>query len=259
MNDESNVYHYQNRFIAFLDILGFSELIGRTATVPPEISIESIIAALDVPGPAEEGQLVIGTVGDISKSDHKMAQFSDSIIISTESTKAGLLHLVNHIERIAFSFLKIGFLCRGGISKGLLYHEKNNAFGPAMLEAYHLESKQAIYPRIILSKGVQDFVLSMDGGEGVVIKGMVIKYQDCYIVHVLRPLTFRLEIAGEGGEPEMLFLNIKLHLAREIRRLKDDQKELQKVLWFQEYFNQKVHANPLKVFQAVTNQNKSTV
>jgi hypothetical protein len=249
-------YDYCERFTAFLDILGFTELICRTATVPPEVSIDMIITAIDVPRPAEEGQMLIGNVGDISKSDHKIAQFSDSIIISTEDTAAGLLHLVNHVERIAFNFLKLGFLCRGGISKGLLYHEKNNAFGPAMVEAYHLESKKAQYPRIILSREVERFIDSMDGGESIVIKRMVIRYQDCSIVHVLRPLIFRLDMTGAGGEPELLFLKIKSHLTNEISRLKDDQKKLEKVLWFQEYFNERVYVDPMKVVQAVLRQKK---
>lgn len=251
MSDEARLHQYQERFTAFLDILGFTELIGRTATIPPEVPIEKIIVALDIPRPAEEGQMLIGNAGDISKSDHKMAQFSDSLIISTENTAAGLLHLVNHVERIAFSFLKLGFLCRGGISKGLLYHEKNIAFGPAMIEAYHLESKKALYPRIILSKDVEDFVNRMDAGEGIVIRRMVTEYQGFRMVHVLRPLIFQLDMDVKGGEPEMLFLTIKSRLTHEAKSFKDDQKKLEKVLWFQEYFNEHVYADPVKIFQAV--------
>jgi hypothetical protein len=63
MNGETNSYHYEERFTAFLDILGFSKLMERSATVPPEIPIETIITALDVPGPAEKGQLIIGSMG----------------------------------------------------------------------------------------------------------------------------------------------------------------------------------------------------
>lgn len=254
MSDETSSYHYQERFTAFIDILGFTELIGRTATTPPEMALENIVTALDIPRPAKKGQMLIGNVGDISKSDHRIAQFSDSLIISTENTAAGLLHLVNHAERIAFSFLKLGFMCRGGISKGLLYHEENIAFGPAMIEAYHLESKKAQYPRIILSKDVEDFVDGMNGGEGIVIRRMVKEYQGCLMVHVLRPLVFRLDMDGKGGEPEMLFLTIKSRLGHEQKRLKDDQKELEKVLWFQEYFNEHVHADPAKIFQAVVSR-----
>ena len=80
-------YSYQERFIAFLDIIGFSDIIQRSKLPDPEISIEQIVSALDVPGPLEEGKLIIGNVGDISKSDHKFAfllcfhSFSTSILI----------------------------------------------------------------------------------------------------------------------------------------------------------------------------------
>lgn len=250
-HNSSDTYSYQNRFIAFLDILGFSDIIKRTALSPPVISIETIISALDVPEPAGKGKLIIGNVGDISKSDHKITQFSDSVVISTEFSKAGLLYLIDHIERIAFSFLKIGFLCRGGVAKGSLIHEENMVFGPAMIEAYKLESKEAICPRIILSKDVEKFIASMDGGEKTVIERKLFKYPDFYSVHILRLLAFALSTSGKGDAFEIIFLKIKHHLRNEIIRLKDDPKKQEKVISFTNYFEETVHVNEIRLIEAL--------
>lgn len=255
IDNSSNIFAYQERFVAFLDILGFSDIIHRTVLSPPEISINEIISALVVPEPAQKGKLIIGNVGDISKSDHKITQFSDSIVISTESTKAGLLHLIDHIERIAFSLLKMGFLCRGGVSKGLLFHDENIVFGPAMIDAYDLESKEAICPRIVLSKGVESFILSMSGGERIVIERKLFKYPDFYIVHVLRLLAFALSTSGKGDEWEIIYLNIKRHLNTEIARLKNDSNKQEKVISFKNYFDETVHADGIKIIQAVMKTN----
>ncbi len=45
-----------------------------------------------------------------------------------------------------------GIMIRGGVTIGDLYHRNNIVYGPAMIEAYRLESKCAIYPRIIMSE-----------------------------------------------------------------------------------------------------------
>ncbi len=48
----------------------------------------------------------------------------------------------------------MGFLIRGGISIGRLFHSDNFIFGDALIKAYELESKYAKYPRIILDDEV---------------------------------------------------------------------------------------------------------
>lgn len=45
-----------------------------------------------------------------------------------------------------------GILIRGAITIGNLYHKSGVILGKGMIEAYHLELKSAVYPRIILSK-----------------------------------------------------------------------------------------------------------
>lgn len=50
-------------------------------------------------------------------------------------------------------FWNLGMLVRGGLSIGKLNHEENGAlFGPAMSEACTLESKFAVYPRVVISQ-----------------------------------------------------------------------------------------------------------
>lgn len=55
-------------------------------------------------------------------------------------------------EKVLYEFLKNKFVTRGAITYGDLFYdnEKNIWFGPAMNRAYFLESKKAIFPRIII-------------------------------------------------------------------------------------------------------------
>lgn len=61
-------------------------------------------------------------------------------------------------------FTNNGFLCRGGVCYNDLYYEKdrNVIFGPAVNEAYLLESKQAVVPRILLSDELAGDILQFD-------------------------------------------------------------------------------------------------
>ncbi|WP_335997710.1 hypothetical protein [Fusobacterium polymorphum] len=70
----------------------------------------------------------------------------------------GLLTRVSIFNTIILvqNLLKEGFLVRGGISFGDVYYETERSlfFGPAINKAYQLESKEAIYPRILLSNEI---------------------------------------------------------------------------------------------------------
>jgi len=245
---------YQKRFVAFIDILGFRDIIDRSTCEPPEIKIEDILSALNYPDPVGKGKMIIGEVGDISNSDHKVTQFSDCIVISAEYSDKGLLNLVDHIERIAFNLLKLGFFCRGGISSGSLYHDSNIVFGPAMIEAYDLEHDKANCPRVILSKDVERYACSMSKGQGAVIMKKLYKDNDYYIVHYLRRLSFVLGMPGEAGKWEMDYLEIWLHIREEISRLSDRPEVKKKVEWFEKYFDNTVSVDKLRLFMAVQKQ-----
>lgn len=47
-----------------------------------------------------------------------------------------------------------GYLLRGGISYGEAYMDESSFFGPSVEEAYEIESKTAITPRIVISKNL---------------------------------------------------------------------------------------------------------
>ena len=71
--------------------------------------------------------------------------------------------LYNTTQTIA-TFLAEGFLCRGGIVYGDVYYDLNNniIFGPAVNDAYKLESTIAVYPNIILEKKLAQDILQFD-------------------------------------------------------------------------------------------------
>ncbi len=84
----------------------------------------------------------------------KVTQFSDSLLISFPITSDGeLWNTLADLQLLIINLVNRNMLCRGAITIGKLYHDKY-VFGPALIEAYKLESKVAYYPRVILGEKV---------------------------------------------------------------------------------------------------------
>lgn len=87
----------------------------------------------------------------------KFKYFSDNICIYKEVHENDELESLTILVDIVRGFivgmtLSHGYLSRGGITVGELYSDENFIIGKALIEAYNLESKCAITPRVIIDK-----------------------------------------------------------------------------------------------------------
>lgn len=141
---------YENRLVAFIDILGFSEMVNHT--IEDAKNIRCLTAALK-----SLYDKFWQWEADGTYSSFAFTQFSDSIVISSlaETTDSFemLQQLLLGVVELVDSY---GILVRGGIACGALIHDKVMVVGPAMNEAYYLESKIAKYPRIIIAKELKE-------------------------------------------------------------------------------------------------------
>lgn len=228
---------YISSYVAFLDILGFKDLISRSTGTEPIVSVDEIRSVLEVPEPVREEQIVLGRIGDISKSGHRMTAFSDSIIITTNETEQGLMHLLQHVEKIGFGLSRIGMLYRGGIANGLVYHDGQQVFGPAVLEAYELE-QQANFPRVVLSTPVINAGRSAAEPVNIIFGRFTRTDSDGKVfVHYLRVL--RMIADSDGPLPQdvrVLHASIKSSIAQQLDRFAVGASERLKWEWFQSYF-----------------------
>ncbi len=170
---------YQNRLTCFIDLLGFKSAIDQSLNEP--LIAKALFDLFEQFRGAELEKAVYGTVpylteaGMISAAEHHgdnivdamdvhfdlvVTQFSDSFVISTPANNPSSCNLLLKALRLinVQFFFGLGMLMRGGISIGKLVHKRGGAlFGPAMNEAYAIESKSAIYPRVVVSDQVFDF------------------------------------------------------------------------------------------------------
>src|SRR5215469_15696248 len=132
---------YTERYVAFADILGFSDIVKMSAQDSSPRRYDALVKALAEAGSHHPG---------LNESDDIQFQtFSDSIVMSSASTPTGLIHILASMADLSIRLLRDGLLIRGAIAKGSLHHKQSIMFGPAFLEAYSIESKIANYPRLL--------------------------------------------------------------------------------------------------------------
>jgi hypothetical protein len=120
---------YDHKFVLFLDILGFKK-------------------AIDDKKSDEFATRVLKVFNDIEKKLQQLtvSQFSDTFVISHQ-TSSVVIQIAFILQRV---LLVNKLVSRGVITYGEIYHKGHRFIGPAINEAYNMETKEAIYPRIII-------------------------------------------------------------------------------------------------------------
>ncbi|WP_209235853.1 hypothetical protein [Xanthomonas arboricola] len=132
---------YESRITVFLDLLGFKDHIDQSISDPHYP--QKILRAFQTiyKHVADEGDL----------SGRQIAQFSDCVVVSyKENQSSAVFDLIITILLLQVELASQGFLVRGAVTVGPLFHDKSLVFGPALVEAYRLESSVAKHPRIIV-------------------------------------------------------------------------------------------------------------
>jgi len=153
---------YEQRVVAFVDVLGFSNLVYSNTT--------GLISRYF--------QFVTHNFQEaVSKHGFRFLIVSDSIVLSAPDNKESLKLCVLVLYRLQQKLIEEeGILLRGGVSVGDLYigEEDNVMFGPGLIKAYKLES-QAKYPRIILDR---TFITRYYGGTNELLSDLIwVRYQ----------------------------------------------------------------------------------
>lgn len=145
---------YEERVLAFVDVLGFTKIVENT--IKNELEIEDETKKIDALFNAFHELLFKETYSSNDTSTSKIiSHFSDTIVISCLKTeKSGIFCTLVNVLFLCATALQEDFLLRGVIVCGKLYHTKEKIYGPALTKAYEMEKKLALYPRVILDDNV---------------------------------------------------------------------------------------------------------
>jgi hypothetical protein len=225
---------YETRYCAFLDILGFTDLIGNIGNEGFGFEVvRDLLRKIHEPSKFD-------TAGT---ADFRATTISDAIALSSSFSANGLAVLVDAINRLVLGALEEGYFMRGGLCRGLLYHDEEMVFGEAFIKAYRLETNVARYPRIMVTKQVYDEAVGSNLGG--YFRAHLLQAEDGpYFVHVLEEIKVELAVIDAGVAPAVIveqrtadFRKMRNQIARRLVEAADNPNHFEKVRWFASYWN----------------------
>lgn len=157
MEHDQLPYRTKESFVAFIDVLGFSQLIFEDRGTGEKLGIiKDAIEHATIH--LKERKMLPDHKYAFWYKEFQVKSFSDCFCFSIplefddgeKDYKQNFVSFYVWIESFCNTLLKHGFLCRGGITQGWHYYDDQIIFSQALVDAYQLESKQANHPLIMV-------------------------------------------------------------------------------------------------------------
>lgn len=248
---------YEQRYCAFIDILGFSELIQTLDK--GAITLEHMRMLLSkVHNPPTTN------AGGMPDADFRAQSISDAVALSGATNARGLGAIIHSINRLAIDLLMEGFFIRGAIVKDTLYHDEKTVFGSALVRAYRLESTVARYPRVMVTREVIEDMREIDPDGWT---RLVRRSEDGpMFVHIFREIelealpavlgtqdSIAIGINNEKFRGKLLpYAYISKQLQRRFDEATDNPNHFEKAKWLANYWNETIGEWGLRGFERVT-------
>lgn len=139
---------YRDAIVTFFDILGYSELV-LSGKDPDEVL--KVLAETRYHSEVDDELQAM--------FESSFINFSDCIVRITpldgpankKGSRVGLLfHELLGLVHIQLELAALGIAIRGGVTAGQIYCDGKHVFGPALVQAYGLESQMAVHPRVVV-------------------------------------------------------------------------------------------------------------
>jgi len=186
--EEKAGIHTEPYLIAYLDMLGSTDKILKDTEREQYLNTLKRIYeyALQIPGEINPS---------LSHYHMEMRIFSDNILIVNKlvdenGAKRDLIveleNMCTVVTRFQEHALENGWLLRGAMTKGQLYFGDTLVWGKALVKAYRMEEKTAIYPRVIIDDELVDSINSISPSQkGVKVMALRQDADGCYFLDYL--------------------------------------------------------------------------
>lgn len=218
---------YKNKYVAFLDLLGFKSKVNDADT-NHKVQKE-ILNVLDI---------FRDTLCNSDNIGMRFTHFSDCIIFSVDRTSRGLWEILESINVLTLNLLNYDFFIRGGLSAGGIYHDEKFVYGSAVNRAYKIENKESIFPITLVSNEV---IADIKSYSSTFEEFLIQDAEGRYFVHYLKsyaeytrlPAFPGKVLLDESGKRIIDFIchRLNTHIDPKIR---------EKDIWFQNYWNKQV-------------------
>jgi len=151
---------FKEKFIGFMDILGWKGFVkaaeaGTGTSLKDSLEMQKELGTHDDADIYKKNGLMICPQSTFIHKDldFQLTQVSDSVILSSEISPVGLINMVHHCSGAIIRLLKRGIMCRGYITRGLIFHDDARVIGSGYEQAYGKEAQVTAFKRGADEKG----------------------------------------------------------------------------------------------------------
>lgn len=250
------VKEYYESYVAFIDILGFSSLVKESEN---DDNLFNKLTDILIQIREDSFNILPSDSPDTDKSYNefvdsfpKTITFSDCIAIATKQSQLGLEILINRLHLLLSQLLSLNILTRGALVAGKVFCDREIIIGPALLEAYKLESTVSIYPRIIVDDTVYSHArntqLNRNNEKSYISNYIRLDNDSLYHLDILKlgpTWRFGKDYYEKGKPSEFEWLSkIRGFIVRELMKPKTNLNTYSKIAWMGTYFNDHLNRNP---------------
>jgi hypothetical protein len=144
LSSNSEATLYRDCLVSYFDILGFRHMVEVWGPEKIRVALAELLSLSSQEFPLRRVTL------------RGLSTFSDHVVrtVPIEGLDADQLLMtlqfeLSEIQHIQANLATKGIFVRGAVTRGAIYINEEIVFGPALVHAYELEQKTAIYPRIV--------------------------------------------------------------------------------------------------------------
>lgn len=207
---------FQRKIIAFIDILGFKNLVEMAET-NGEINLSELVEATTQLGTGKDEEIIakngpmICPQSKFTSKDllFRVTQVSDCAVISAEVSPAGVINLVSHCSKAVSGLLRKGLMCRGYVTFGSIFHENGQFIGSGYqsalsgetsVKAFRHEADERGTPYVEIDKAVTQFIMSdeCDNCVKTIFDRLTKTENGCTAIYPFQRFFHSFVIAGNG-------------------------------------------------------------
>jgi len=218
--------------VLFVDLLGVREMNMSQRVAEHLVALHSVVRLMHRDFFGED-------------SPYRSAFFSDTLVLAApivratdDTTEVG--GLMRQARWLQSNLLAEGFFVRGGLSLGSLHVSDHVLFGPALVEAYDLESRAAFHPRVVLSRAAAETQRGMAAGS------MLMCDDDGQTFIDYLGAAF-----GEPYDPSFALLHHRNAVVERLHGSRRHKRHWEKYRWLAEYHNAVVRSRVPKARELI--------
>lgn len=206
-------------YAAMLDVLGYRERLEQDRK-HGELGFKDVL------------ERSLRCLAQINDAEFAHQAISDTIII-TCSRREGVVEFLRVLKEVQLSFLVNGLFLRGGVTFQQHFKSGVITYSPAYAGAHELESKLAIYPRIVIDHNIIEMFKSEPAGKLMSDSGLLCECNGVYFVNII-----------DEGNWRATYESAKVLYSRDADSLRRAEGAFNKHVWFQEYLMSSEFASP---------------